>query len=100
VSIGSMPMAVSYLIVYLILRLSLTWTTGKWGIGDRQLPKILWLIPVRDAISFIIWITGFFSDRIIWRGLRYHIKSGQLIPIPSSSYGPAPRPESISSVAS
>jgi ceramide glucosyltransferase len=95
-----MPMAVFYLIAYLILRVSLTWTTGKWGIGDRHLPKILWLIPVRDAISFIIWMTGFFSDKIIWRGLRYHIKSGQLIPIPSPSYAPAPRPESISSIAS
>jgi ceramide glucosyltransferase len=99
-SIGSMPMAVSYLIAYLLLRVSLTWTTGTWGIGDRQLLKILWLIPVRDAISFVIWMTGFFSDKIVWRGLRYHIKSGQLIPIPSSSYGPAPRPESISSIAS
>jgi ceramide glucosyltransferase len=96
--IGSVPMAVSYLIAYLLLRVSLTWATGRWGIGDRQLPKILWLIPVRDAISFIIWITAFFSDKIIWRGLRYHVKSGQLVPIPSSSYGPAPRPESISSV--
>jgi len=24
--------------------------------GDRRLGKILWLVPVRDAINFIIWI--------------------------------------------
>jgi ceramide glucosyltransferase len=99
VSIGSMPMAIFYLVAYLILRVSLTWTTGTWGIGDRQLPKILWLIPARDAISFIIWTMAFFSDKIIWRGLNYHVKRGQLVPIPSSSYAPAPRPESISSIA-
>jgi ceramide glucosyltransferase len=100
VSIGSMPMAVSYLLVYLVLRVGLTWATGRWGIGDRQLPKILWLIPVRDAINFIVWITGFFSNKIIWRGLTYHVRNGQLVPILSSCHGPAPRRESISPVAS
>jgi ceramide glucosyltransferase len=99
-SIDLTPMAFSYLVAYLILRVGLTWTTGKWGIGDRQLAKILWLVPVRDAISFIIWITGLFSDKIVWRGLNYHVRHGQLIPIPSSTQGRAPRPESISPVAS
>ena len=99
-SIGSMPMAVSYLAAYLILRIGLTWTTGKWGIGDRQLAKILWLVPLRDAISFIIWSAGFFSDKIIWRGMNYRVRHGQLIPIPISSRNPSPRPESISPVAS
>jgi len=98
-SIGSVSIGVSYLAVYLILRVGLTWTTGRWGIGDRQLAKILWLVPVRDAISFIIWITGFFSDKICWRGMNYHVRRGELIPIPVSSHNAAPRPESISPVA-
>jgi ceramide glucosyltransferase len=98
-SIGSLSIGVSYLAVYLILRIALTWTTGRWGIGDRQLAKILWLVPVRDAISFIIWIIGFFSDKIFWRGMNYHVRHGELIPIPVSSHNPAPRPESISPVA-
>jgi ceramide glucosyltransferase len=98
-SIGSVPIAVSYLVAYLILRVGLTWLTGRWGIGDRRLGKILWLVPVRDAINFIIWIAGFLSDKIIWRGLAYHVRAGQLIPIPTSSFRPAPRPETISPVA-
>jgi len=99
-SIGSVSMSVSYLAAYLILRIGLTWTTGRWGIGDRQLAKILWLVPVRDAISFIIWIKGFFSDKIFWRGTNYRVRHGELIPIPVLSRNPAPRPESVSSVAS
>ncbi len=99
-SIGSMPLAASYLIAYLVLRIGLTWLTGGWGIGDGQLAKILWLVPARDAISFIVWIAGFFSDRITWRRLKYRIQKGRLIPIPSASHGPAPRPESISPLAS
>ena len=82
------------------LRVGLTWLTGGWGIGDGQLAKILWLVPARDAISFIVWIAGFFSDRITWRRLKYRIQKGRLIPIPSASHGPAPRPESISPLAS
>jgi len=98
-SIGSLTMAVSYLVAYLIVRVGLTWLTGRWGMGDRRLAKILWLVPFRDAISFVIWIAGFFSDKIIWRGLAYHVRSGQLIPIPISSPRPASRPETISPVA-
>jgi hypothetical protein len=99
-SIGSIPIAVSYLLAYLILRVALTWLTGMWGLGDRQLSKILWLVPVRDAISFIVWITGFFSERVIWRGLEYRLQKGQLIPIRSTSRGSAKRRESVPSVVS
>jgi len=99
-SIGSMPIAVSYLFTYLILRIGLTWLTGAWGIGDRELAKILWLVPVRDAISFIVWVRGFFSDRITWRGLEYRVRKGRLIPVPAASQSLAPRQESISPVVS
>src|ERR1700752_3233064 len=54
--VGSPLMAICYLLAYLLLRVSLTWTTGAWGLGDRRLSKILWLVPLRDAISFLIWI--------------------------------------------
>jgi hypothetical protein len=84
-----MALGVSYLLAYLILRVGLTWTTGSWGLGDRQLPKILWLVPVRDAMSFVVWITGFFSDEITWRGLRYCVRKGKLFPIWSSGHSPS-----------
>jgi ceramide glucosyltransferase len=99
-SIGSIPIAISYLLAYLILRVVLTWLTGRWGLGDRQLSKILWLVPVRDAISFFVWVTGFFSEKVIWRGLEYRLHDGQLSPIPPPSDGFAARRESISSVVS
>ena len=99
-SIGSMLIAVSYLVAYLVLRVSLTWLTGGWGLGDRQLAKILWLVPVRDAISFIVWVRGFFSDNITWRGLEYRIQKGRLIPVPATSQSSASRRESMSSVVS
>ena len=85
---GSMPIAASYLLAYLVLRVGLTWITGSWGLGDRKVWKILWLVPVRDALSFVIWIIGFFSDEITWRGLGYHVRKGHLFPILSSGRTP------------
>jgi len=99
-SVRSLAMAVSYIVAYLVLRVGLTWLTGRWGMGDRRLGKILWLVPVRDAINFIIWIAGFVSDKIIWRGLEYRVKKGRLIPVPATSQILEPRRESISSVVS
>ena len=93
---GSMTIAVFYLLAYLILRVGLTWTTGSWGLGDQQVTKILWLVPIRDAISFVVWIAGFFSDQITWRGLGYHVRKGQLFPILSSGHSPhEPEPAGI-----
>lgn len=85
---GSMPIAASYLLAYLVVRLGLTWMTGSWGLGDRRLWKILWLVPVRDALSFAIWITAFFTDEITWRGLGYRVRKGRLFPILSSGRAP------------
>lgn len=97
-STGSLPLAISYLAAYLVLRMGLTWTTGKWGIRDQRLLKILYLVPVRDAVSFIVWLAGFFTDKIVWRGLPYHVRHGQLIPISSDSAVLPAHRESVSSV--
>jgi hypothetical protein len=40
---------------------------------------------LRDAISFIAWVGGFFSERILWRGLAYRVKNGQLFPLASAN---------------
>jgi len=77
--------AATHLIAYLVLRLGLAWTTATWGLGDSGAWKKLWLVPLRDAISFIAWVGGFFSERILWRGLAYRVKNGQLFPMAGAS---------------
>ena len=98
--IGSISVAAFYLVAYLILRVGLAWLTGVWGLGDRRLAKILWLVPVRDAISFVVWVRGFSSDKISWRGLEYRVQKGRLVPVPATSQSLPPRQESVSPVAS
>jgi ceramide glucosyltransferase len=74
-------LAIAYLAGYLILRLSMAWTAGVWGLGDRAIFKKLWLIPLRDAIQAAVWFAAFFSSKVKWRGLEYRVKHGLLVPI-------------------
>lgn len=79
--------AVAYVCGYLVLRLGLTWTAGAWGLGDRAVSSRLWVIPLRDTVSFLVWIAGFFTDKITWRGIRYHVRQKLLIPVQPSFSG-------------
>ena len=67
-----------FLGAYLVLRLVMAWVVGVWGVGDEVLRKKLWLVPVRDAIYFAVWIAGFVSNRVTWGGVEYAIEGGKM----------------------
>jgi len=67
-----------YLGAYLILRLSVAYATGVWGLRDRVGASKLWLAPLRDGIGAVVWLAGFFTSKITWRGLEYRVKNGLL----------------------
>lgn len=71
--------AVSYLLAYLVLRLVMAWTVGVWGVGDDVLRRKLWLVPLRDAIYFVVWLASFASNRISWGGEQFTMNKGQMI---------------------
>lgn len=72
--------AIGYATSYLILRLLQVWLTGGWGLNDPVTRRSWWLTPLRDAINFAVWIVGFFTSEIEWRGFRYKVKKGKLVP--------------------
>jgi len=40
-----------------------------WGVlGDRQVLRYWYLIPLRDLWGFAIWIAGLSGDTVEWRG--------------------------------
>ena len=86
-SAGWTGVAVSYLAAYLTLRWGVAWAAGVWGLRDANIAAKLWLVPVRDAISAVVWVAGFFSDKIQWRGLQYRVKNGLLVPVEPRSRG-------------
>jgi len=75
--------ATVYLLAYLILRLFVAWVVGVWGVGDEVLRRRLWLVPLRDAIHFVVWLAGFTSNRVHWGGAEYEIRDGKMMPLGS-----------------
>jgi ceramide glucosyltransferase len=74
-------MASLYLLAYIVLRFLMAWTVGIWGVGDELLRDKIWLIPLRDAIHFIIWLASFGSNRVRWGNADYRIQQGRMVPI-------------------
>ena len=81
VASGWTGLAVAYLAAYLILRLGTAYTAGVWGLRDGKIAGKLWLVPLRDAVSAIMWFAGFFTNKISWRGLEYRVKNRLLEPV-------------------
>jgi ceramide glucosyltransferase len=43
---------------------------------DLLLPRWLWLLPVRDALSFGVWALSLRGSHVVWRGHRFHLSKG------------------------
>jgi len=90
---GWTVVAASYLLAYSILRVGLAYAAGVWGLRDYKIAAKLWLVPVRDAISAAVWLAGFFTDRVRWRGLEYRVRDRLLEPLQSARSERIARPE-------
>jgi ceramide glucosyltransferase len=73
--------ASTYLIAYAILRFAMAWIVGVWGVGDEVLRRRIWLVPLRDAIHFVVWLASFGSNRVKWGSEEYVIRRGQMVPV-------------------
>jgi len=76
--------AAGYVLAYLILRFAMAWTVGIWGVGDELLRRKIWLVPLRDAIHFLVWFPSFGSNRIRWANVEYAIRRGRMVPVAGS----------------
>jgi len=71
----------SYLAAYLALRFVMAWTVGVWGVRDDTVRRKAWLIPLRDAVNFVVWLTSLVGKRIVWGGIAYTVERGRMAPI-------------------
>jgi ceramide glucosyltransferase len=76
--------AAGYALSYLLLRLGQVWITGAWGLNDKVTRRSWWMVPFRDAVNFLVWLAGFFTSTITWRGVPYRVRKGLLIPLTNS----------------
>jgi len=62
------------LAITLVLRLTMAWMIGVHWLDDRILKKHLWLVPVRDVLSFTIWCVSWAGNTVEWRGRIFKVK--------------------------
>ncbi len=77
--------AIGFLGAYVVLRGLMAWTVGVWGLRDSLLRRRLWLVPLRDAIAFLVWAASFASNRVHWRGAEFRVKDNRLVAVESGT---------------
>jgi ceramide glucosyltransferase len=73
--------ALAYLGTYCCLRVAMTWMIGIHGLKQPRFWKQMPLIPMWDALAFLIWLASFLRKSIRWRGADYYIREGKLVPV-------------------
>ncbi len=76
----SAAVACGYLGMYAALRAAMTWVIGIRGLEQRGLWRKMALVPVWDALAFVIWLASFTRKSIRWRNAKYYIRGGLLVP--------------------
>jgi ceramide glucosyltransferase len=79
---GAAPWSWAVLGVLLLLRVLVALAVGTSVLKDSQLPRQLWLLPLRDLVAVGVWIASFWGHTVTWRGDRFELRKGRLIPIP------------------
>ncbi|HXQ26075.1 MAG TPA: bacteriohopanetetrol glucosamine biosynthesis glycosyltransferase HpnI [Candidatus Acidoferrales bacterium] len=67
---------------YFLLRYEVALSAGARGMGDRLVRQRLWMLPLRDAFAFVVWVASFFPQRIHWRDREFYIRDKRLVPVP------------------
>ena len=70
-----------------VLALALSFAARLWlkGRVDRTAGSVTgpwWLLPIRDMMSFAVFIGAYLTARVEWRGARFHVgRGGELTPV-------------------
>jgi ceramide glucosyltransferase len=78
VASGASPVSLWLLALCFFLRMSLAMMVGAEVLGDHEVLPALWLLPFRDLVATGLWIGGFASNTVVWRGERFEVRKGKL----------------------
>jgi ceramide glucosyltransferase len=77
---GGRPWAWILLGAALVLRLLMAIMVGRFILGDRQVTRDLYLIPLRDVVALAFWACSFAGHTVHWRGDLFVLEDGKLRP--------------------
>jgi ceramide glucosyltransferase len=75
---GVSPLSLWILGLSFFLRLSLAMVAGAEVLGDHDVLPNMWLLPFRDVLALGLWVAGFVSNTVVWRGERFVVRKGVL----------------------
>jgi ceramide glucosyltransferase len=61
-----------------VVRAAMALIVGRSVLRDRQVPQLLWLIPLRDVIALFVWLASFAGHTISWRDETFMLAKGKL----------------------
>jgi ceramide glucosyltransferase len=63
----------------LLARVAVALVVGVGVLGDGQVLRDLWLLPLRDLTGLIFWAWSFAGDTVVWRGERFLLRDGRIV---------------------
>jgi len=75
---GGAAWAWGLLAVTAVLRLAVSIYAGQSVLEDRQVMRLLPLIPLRDLVAVFVWLISFAGHTVKWRGDSFRLKNGKL----------------------
>ena len=82
----------SLLSVVALARVAVALSVGVGVLGDGQVLRDLWLVPLRDFFGLGFWAWSFAGDTVVWRGELFRLRDGRIVAAGSKSPGGAPPP--------
>jgi len=75
------PAVFVFAAAYSLLRTEVALGVGARGMRDDLVRRKQWMLPLRDAFAFVVWLASFVPQRIHWRGQQFYVRKKRLVPV-------------------
>jgi ceramide glucosyltransferase len=82
----------SLLSVVALARVAVALSVGVGVLGDGQVLRDFWLLPLRDCFGLWFWAWSFAGDTVVWRGDLFRLRDGRIAPMGQAPSGGVPPP--------
>jgi ceramide glucosyltransferase len=65
----------------LLLRFAVALVLAMRVLGDRQILRDWWLVPIRELVAVAVWIGSYTGRTITWRGRKFVLREKKLNPV-------------------
>ena len=73
---GRWPVAIAILLIRMLMAIEAGW----FRMRSKDVPRLFFLIPVRDLFGVAVWFAGLFGNTVFWRGRKLRLdREGRII---------------------